>query len=242
MARLSDGYQAAEADRGQRFAAEVGALTAALGDPTRRAIFLYVGEHPASTTREVAEAFSLHANVARHHLERLVASGHLEVSIAKRTGSTGRPAKRYAAASRGRSLELTTRLDDLLVALLRGALSALGPEQAEAVAYAIGEDYGRQLATQVSPDEGKRSVSAAMRTIADALTAHGFAAHAEEVDGQSTVVSEHCPFGSAAVEFPVLCAVDRGMVSGMLAGLSAQPAAVTLSSRARGDDACAASA
>ena len=110
------------------------------------------------------------------------------------------------------------------------------------MAYAIGEDYGRQLADQVSPDETKRSVSAAMRTIADALTAHGFAAHAEEVDGQATVVAEHCPFGSAAVEFPVLCAVDRGMVSGMLAGLSTQPAAVKLSSRARGDDACAASA
>ena len=29
----------------------------------------------------------------------------------------------------------------------------------------------------------------------------------------------HCPFGDVAIEHPVICAVDRGMVKGMLAAL-----------------------
>jgi predicted ArsR family transcriptional regulator len=32
-------------------------------------------------------------------------------------------------------------------------------------------------------------------------------------------VSEHCPFGGVAIEHPVICAVDRGMVQGMLEAL-----------------------
>ena len=60
----------------------------------------------------------------------------------------------------------------------------------------------------------------------------------------TAVVAEHCPFGEAATAHPVICAVDRGMVRGLLAGLcgeaSHEPIPVVLSSRARGDDACAA--
>jgi predicted ArsR family transcriptional regulator len=83
-----------------------------------------------------------------------------------------------------------------------------------------------------------------MHAIADALTAHGFAAHAEDRGESTAVVAENCPFGDAAAQHPVICAVDRGMVRGLLAGLCGQeadaPIAVVLSSRARGDDACAA--
>jgi predicted ArsR family transcriptional regulator len=58
------------------------------------------------------------------------------------------------------------------------------------------------------------------------------------------VVAEQCPFGDAATSYPVLCAVDRGMVKGLLAGLCGDaaegPTPVVLSSRARGDDTCGA--
>src|SRR5262249_50286743 len=30
------------------------------------------------------------------------------------------------------------------------------------------------------------------------------------------IVNEHCPFGGVAIDHPVICAVDRGMVRGML--------------------------
>jgi predicted ArsR family transcriptional regulator len=74
--------------------------------------------------------------------------------------------------------------------------------------------------------------------VADALTAHGFAAHAEGRGDALRIVSDHCPFGGAAVASPVICAVDRGMVRGMLAALYGDAVAETAASRAFGDDTC----
>ena len=71
--------------------------------------------------------------------------------------------------------------DDLVVALLVRALSLLDSDTATAMAEEVGESYGRNLAAQMAPGEGQRSMHAAMLAVADALTAHGFAAH-----GQST--------------------------------------------------------
>ena len=66
---------------------------------------------------------------------------------------------------------------------------------------------------------GQRSFRAALHAVADALTAHGFAAHTEQRGNELRIVNNHCPFGAAAIEHPVICAVDRGMVKGMLAAL-----------------------
>ncbi len=232
----------ADADNA-RFAAMVAAVTAAFGDPTRREIFLRVRAGPGMTATEVAATFSLHPNVARHHLDRLVAGGYLRVETERRPqgAGAGRPAKRFFPVAGDPAVEFLTRRDDLLVTLLGKALELLGPETAEQMAAEVGETYGRSLAAAMSPTEGQRSIRAAMRVIADTLTAHGFAAHAED----TAVVAEQCPFGAAAVSHPVLCAVDRGMVNGLLAGLCGGgehpgPTPVVLSSRARGDDTCAA--
>ena len=51
-------------------------------------------------------------------------------------------------------------------------------------------------------------------------------------------MSEHCPFGGAAVEHPVICAIDRGMVKGMLGTLYGDTSPVTESSRPTGDEVC----
>ncbi|MGH8989799.1 MAG: helix-turn-helix transcriptional regulator [Acidimicrobiales bacterium] len=238
------GRQLAEVEDA-RFASHVAAVTAAFGDPTRRDIFLRVRSSPGMTATEVAAGFSLHPNVARHHLDRLVAGGYLRVETERRAQGAGRPSKRFLPVAGDAAVDFLTRRDDLLVTLLGKALDLLGPELAEQTAAEVGESYGRSLATEMGPGEGQRSVRNAMHVIADMLTAHGFAAHAEdEGDGGGTsVVAEQCPFGTAAASHPVLCAVDRGMVKGLLAGLCGEePASVVLSSRARGDDTCAAHA
>jgi predicted ArsR family transcriptional regulator len=240
----------------QRFSASVAAVTSAFGDPTRREIYLHVRANPDRTASEVATAFSLHPNVARHHLDRLAAGGYLEVSV-RPADSAGRPAKRYrVAVPTGRTAAGPTpsdgadawavlgRRDDLLVSLLAEAVDRLGPEIAEGLAEHVGERYGRQLAERMHPGDPSRSVRAAMHAIADTLTAHGFAARAEDRGDGTAVVADHCPFGNAPTTTPALCAVDRGLVRGLLAGLCGEQCAtsvsVTLSSRARGDDRCAA--
>jgi predicted ArsR family transcriptional regulator len=240
-----DGTGAAERPLAQsedaRFASHVAAVTAAFGDPTRRDIFLAVRSSGGMTATQVATAFSLHPNVARHHLERLVAGGYLRVETERRSQGAGRPSKRFLPVAGDAAIEFLTRRDDLLVTLLGKALDLLGPDVAEQMAAEVGETYGHSLAAAMGPGEGQRSVRNAMRMVADMLTAHGFAAHAEEQGDGTAVVAEQCPFGTAAASHPVLCAVDRGMVKGLLSGLcGGMQAPVVLSSKARGDDTCAA--
>jgi len=227
------------------FAAAVAAVTTAFGDPTRREIYLFVRTHPDGVkAAEVADQFSLHPNVARHHLEKLTAGGYLVVAVGRTDGgarAAGRPSKRYRVSEHDHSLNFPPRRDDLLGTLLARALQMLSPEQAEVLAEAVGFDYGRNLASRMAPSEGQRSVKAALATVADALTAHGFAAHAESRGKVLTIVNEHCPFGEAAQQFPhVVCAVDRGMIRGLMAGLYGETDPRFESSRPDGDDHCVA--
>ncbi|HEV3355086.1 MAG TPA: helix-turn-helix domain-containing protein [Acidimicrobiales bacterium] len=231
---VEEGLTAAE------FSAAVMAVTSAFGDPTRREIYLFARETDAGVTAsEVAERFELHPNVARHHLDKLAAGGYLEVAVVRAEhAAVGRPSKRYRATAKAMGLEFPARRDDLLVTLLGRALELVPRAKAEAMAEAVGIDYGRALAASMAPGDGHRSFQAALHAVADALTAHGFAAHAEARPGSLAIIAEQCPFGDAAVQHPVICAVDRGIVKGMLAGLYGDTVPHTEASRPQGDDVC----
>jgi predicted ArsR family transcriptional regulator len=229
-------------DDGGGFSAAAAAIAAAFGDASRRGIFLYAREQQGVTASEVAERFALHPNVARHHLDKLVAGGYLEVYVDHSSG-VGRPSKRYQAAAGADTSAVPAHRDDLLVLLLARLLPLVEPSEAERVAYEVGADYGRTLGVQMAPGEAPRSVRSAMQAVADALTAHGFAAHAAGATVgtavSETVVRSHCPFGDAAIQNPVLCAADRGLVEGLLSVLCGDAVPVHLSSRALGDEVCA---
>jgi predicted ArsR family transcriptional regulator len=224
----------------EAFSAGVTAATSAFGDSTRRDIYLFA--HDAAdgvTTTEVAQRFGLHPNVARHHLDKLAAGGYLQVEVGRpgKLGA-GRPSKRYRVTDKALALEFPVRRDDLLIALLGRALALVPIEAAEAMAEAVGEEYGRSLAASMAPGEGHRSLQAALHAVADALTAHGFASHTESRGDGLAIISEQCPFGGAAVQHPVICAVDRGIVKGMLETLYGDTVPETSASRPLGDDIC----
>jgi predicted ArsR family transcriptional regulator len=205
------------------FTAQVTGLASSFGDPTRRGLYLYLRNHPGATANDLAEHCGVHANVIRHHLERLIASG-------------------YVACDEDLNLVGSPRRNALLVALLERSLELLGPEATERMALEVGEQYGRELAESMTVPDSGHTARAAMVAVAEVMTSHGFAAHAEDgVDG-SSVVSECCPFGELARHHPVLCAVDRGLVTGILEGLGGVSKPVTLTSRAMGADACRATA
>lgn len=224
----------------EAFAAGVAAATSAFGDATRRDIYLFVRDaSEGSTTAEVAKAFGLHPNVARHHLDKLAGGGYLEVQVGRSPNlAAGRPSKRYRTTAKALALEFPVRRDDLLIALLARTLALVPIKAAEEMAEAVGEDYGRSLAESMAPGEGHRSLQAALHSVADALTAHGFASHTESRAGGLAIISEQCPFGGAAVQHPVICAVDRGIVKGMLETLYGDTAPETSASRPAGDQIC----
>jgi len=222
----------------------------------------------AVTTAEVAERFGIHPNVARHHLDRLAAAGYLEVGVERSGAATaGRPSKRYRPSTKDTGLTFPARRDDLLVMLLARTLALVPRGEAEAMAEELGRDYGRQIAQgmvgtagangsvgESSSDEvgiegpstpsesgiqaGHRSLRVALHAVADALTAHGFSAHVEARTDGLAIIGEQCPFGEAAIEHPIICAVDRGIVAGMLSTLYGTSLPETRQSRAQGDQVC----
>jgi len=226
---------------GDDFSGMVAAVTAAFGDPTRRQVYLMARDSPAGVTAsEVAKQFCLHPNVARHHLDKLAAGGYLEVSRARsQSAGAGRPSKRYRPSGPPPALDSPQRGADLLVALLGGALAMLEPARAEEMAESVGVSYGAKLAASMAYRDSQRSLRSALRAVADALTAHGFSAHAQGKGASLALVNDSCPFFDTALRHPVVCAVERGMVKGMLSTLYGGPTGpAQWSSRAKGDAAC----
>ena len=231
------------------FASAVTAISSAFGDPTRRDIFLFVHERGTPdgadgvTATDVAERFRLHVNVARHHLDKLAAGGYVEVVVARgaRSGA-GRPSKRYRATEPQMSPQVAVRHDAVLVNLLKRALSLLPRDQAEALAEEVGAEYGEAMAASMGDvAESQRSFRAALHVVADAMTAHGFAARVDSEPAsrdQLRIVAEHCPFGGAEVVHPVICAVDRGMIRGMMGALYGEYQPVLSGSLLDGGAAC----
>ncbi len=136
----------------------------------------------------------------------------------------------------------SVRTDDLVLSLLGKALALLPRDKAEVMAEEVGQEYGRAMAHGLTgPDlaAGQRSLRSAMQAVADALSAHGFAAHADQRNNQLRIINQHCPFGDVAIEHPVICAVDRGMVKGMLGALYGDTDVATQQSLPQGDTFCA---
>jgi len=89
-------------DSDSQFAAAVTAVTSAFGDPTRREIYLFVRANPGTTASEVAGRFSLHPNVARHHLERLLEERGDERQACRQEGARDGGGGRHRAGDRAR--------------------------------------------------------------------------------------------------------------------------------------------
>ena len=111
------------------------------------------------------------------------------------------------------------------------------------MAEEVGIEYGRTLAMGVrhtgrDGDSVQQSFRSALHTVADALTAHGFAAHTDQRNNELRIINNHCPFGDVAIDNPVICAVDRGMVKGMLQSLYGETDPAIEISLPHGDQFC----
>ncbi len=196
----------------------IGDLAAALGDPTRRGIYLAVRQSAEPVTSGlIAELFAIHPNVARHHLDRLAEEGYVRITHQRRNGRTGpgagRPAKCYEATSKSVSIHPGRRYD-LLVELLVRVLDDVRPEGIGEVAEKIGREYGRELAESLGTP-GDPGYEGAVQALAKVMGGVGFEVSAA-LEGQRLVTS-HCPFGEAATGHPeVVCSLDRGMVAGIM--------------------------
>ena len=201
------------------FTGAVQALARALGDPTRREIYLFVRRQGSATAQGVARQFDLHPNVARHHLDRLAASGYVEIFTARDQPHVGRPSKQYRLLKELSLIDGITEQAALLGKLLGRLISEIDPKVVEVLAYDVGFDYGRDLALAMNGKDPTKSVSASLKLVADALTRTGFSATATVRGGEFLLDSHTCPFGQLVADHPVLCATERGIVDGLMQGL-----------------------
>jgi len=118
---------------------------AALADPIRRDLYLYVSAPPTPISRdEASDALGIARHTAKFHLDKLAEEGLLDISfkrLSERRGpGAGRPTKLYARSSRQLSVILPERRYDLagkLLATAIGLLFALWPRLAATLEAAM---------------------------------------------------------------------------------------------------------
>jgi predicted ArsR family transcriptional regulator len=224
----------------RQFDQQVSDLASALGDTTRRGIYITVRESAEPmTVSEIADLFGIHANVARHHLDHLVADGYLQVSHKRPSGRTGpgagRPAKHYESTEKDVSVQFPARRYDLLAELLLRMVARIAPEDAGEIAEDVGREYGRELAAELGFGD-EAGYEAAARAVATAMMGVGFDIEARP--GQHQLVTRTCPFGRTADDHPdIVCRLDQGLVSGLLETTNQNPL-VVVTPHGGDDDAC----
>ncbi len=225
----------------KQFDRNVGDLTSSLGDPTRRGIYVSVRESPQGmTASQVAELFSIHPNVARHHLDRLATDGYLRVTRRRPLGKSGpgagRPAKCFEATDKEIAIQFPTRRHELLSELLVRVVERVAPEDGPQVAEEIGREYGREIAAEIGlPEED--GFDAAVKAVARAMTGVGFDMDVDP-DG-SHLLTRSCPFGATAAAHPdVVCKLDQGIVRGLMETVHPDRRTVVVTPHRRPDDHC----
>jgi predicted ArsR family transcriptional regulator len=178
------------------------ARMAALADPIRRELYLYVSAQPAPISRDrAAEALGIARHTAKFHLDKLAEEGLLDISfkrLSERRGpGAGRPTKLYTRSSQQLSVTLPERRYDIAAQVLATAIDSAttdGTDVTDAVSSAAAE-CGRAIADQVRAAAGSRpSHQRLVECTCDAL---GHSGYAPALAGD-TIVLSNCPFDALA--------------------------------------------
>ncbi len=213
------------------FDQQIETITGALGDTTRRGIYVMIRESNGPVTAsQIAANFQIHPNVARHHLERLVTDGYIRVSDTTASRSTaGRPAKHYEATDKAVSVQYSARKYDALAELLVAVIEELDDGRADDIAFKVGHDYGVSLGAEIGvPDDEGYEVAA----LAIATSMMGRGLGASTVASENRIVARFCPLSGDPDDEPdVLCQLDHGIIKGLLESAASRPVTVELDHR-----------
>jgi predicted ArsR family transcriptional regulator len=188
------------------------ASIAALAEPARRDLYLYVCARQEPVGRDQAAADTgLPRHAVKFHLDRLVDEGLLEVEYRRLTGrqgpGAGRPAKLYRRAAGEILVSLPQRQYDLAGGILAGAIHAAedGTPIRTAVTRAAGE------AGRAAGDQALASAAAPV----DATTVLASYGYQPRTVGDQTVLA-NCPFHALAVAYAeLICGMNLEFVREM---------------------------
>ncbi|HKN97219.1 MAG TPA: transcriptional regulator [Pseudonocardiaceae bacterium] len=195
------------------------AAVALLAEPVRRRLYEYVRDrHSAVGRDEAAEAVGISRKLAAFHLDRLADVHLLAVDYRRLSGrvgpGAGRPAKLYTVSPRRFAVTVPQTGYVLAAAIMATALSSPelngnGRVAVERVATEVGERLGRTLRAEHRGTAARRG--AVERTLAEL----GFQPHQRGCE----LVLGNCIFAELAeTDRDLICALNKALVSGMLAG------------------------
>jgi predicted ArsR family transcriptional regulator len=196
---------------------------AALKDPVRRALYLFVAAAGREVSREeAAKAVGVTRALAAFHLDKLVDEGLLDTAYRRVTGrvgpGAGRTSKLYRRSGRQLEVSLPARNYELAARLFARALA---PDHEQSPLERVDEEataLGRAVGEQARAKMTHHSLEARLSTVLDVLRDYGFEPYREG----NTVYLRNCPFHSLALENPeVVCGMNHSLLRGVLSGLRA---------------------
>jgi len=204
---------------------------AALDEPARRKLYLYVAGRDGDVSRdEAARATRVSRALAAFHLDKLVKAGLLEATFRRLSGrggpGAGRPSKLYRRASAPIEVSLPRRRYELAAHVLAQTLAATKSEGSIEVLREAAREWGSRLAQEVS--NGSRSAPS-LRRATNALQVCGFEPLLTP-DGE--VVLRNCPFDSLRAQSrELICGMNLALIEGLLAGLDLREVQARLAPR-----------
>jgi predicted ArsR family transcriptional regulator len=208
---------------------------AALADPIRRDLYLYVSAQPAPISRDQAsDALGIARHTAKFHLDKLAEEGLLDTDfkrLSERRGpGAGRPTKLYRRSSRQLSVTLPERRYDLAAQLLANAVAIAGGTTVTDALNTVAADWGRAVGDQARAEAGPRpSRERLLATTCEALAEYGY----EPRRAGGAIVLCNCPFDTLAREHTQLvcgmnlaimdAVTDRVSKTGLAARLEPAP-------------------
>lgn len=211
------------------------AAVGVMAEPTRHAVYDWVVARDVPVARdEVAAGVGIGLPLAAFHLDRLVASGFLEVEFRRRGTrkgpGAGRPAKLYRRSATAVEISIPARRYDLAAEVLAEALATAGEDALPAL-VAAARSRGRRLAAAAksrpeasghaegpppaTDDVGRPAGHADLLTL---LETNGFEPRVDPA--RDLIVLRTCPFDVVARDrASVACPMNRALLEGLVEGL-----------------------
>ncbi|GAB4257269.1 MAG: transcriptional regulator [Thermoleophilia bacterium] len=218
-------------------------MTNALSDPTRYAIYRALVDENGRyvTVADIAEKFTLHPNVARMHLQKLVDVGLVETDTRK-SPAGGRPARIYRLTDRVANLQFPPRDYRLLASLALQVVENLAsekPDILEEVGREIGREEGRKVLGRLR-EIPAGDTEEMLKLLEETCTSLGlFPRVTRDGKGGISIEVRNCVFRELSTNYPKLvCALHEAMLQGLLEAFLPEFALEAEPAICRGEGAC----
>jgi predicted ArsR family transcriptional regulator len=201
------------------FAASVAGV-AALAEPVRRDLYLFVAAQPEPVSRDQAAAgVGVAVHTAKFHLDRLADEGLLEVEYRRLSGrrgpGAGRPTKLYRRSDHEVAVSLPPRQYDLAAGVMAAAIESSMtagtplPDALRESAVAA----GRQLAGA----DAERASQDPLHAVCQVLADHGYEPRTEpDEESEQRVVMANCPFHwLSRTHTELVCGLNADLITGL---------------------------